>query len=157
MPSCFTVAFGKSITAIIDCFEIFTETPPDKLSQALLWSSYKHHDTAKLFVVITPQGSISYISEAWGGRTSDKYIVENSGFLDHILPGDVILADRGFLIKESLDLLRANLQMPAFTKGIFINLSLIYFYLIRVANPSEQSRYNFKSAFNQTELIKLNY
>ena len=74
--------------------------------------------TSKVEVVITPQGSVAYISEAWGGRTSDKHITENSGFLEKILPGDLDLADRGFTIEDSLNQLQAKLNIPAFTKGI---------------------------------------
>ena len=32
-----------------------------------------------------------------GRRVSDKYIVENSGYLTHLLPGDVVLADRDLM------------------------------------------------------------
>ena len=66
---------------------------------------------------ITPQGTISFLSNAWGGRTSDKRITEESGFLDHILPGDVILVDRGFDISESVEMQRASVMIPSFTKG----------------------------------------
>ena len=62
-------------------------------------------------------GSVSFISNAWGGRTSDKYITENSGFLDYILPGDLVLADRGFDIKNSLGAINCKMAIPAFTKG----------------------------------------
>ena len=62
-------------------------------------------------------GSVSFISNAWGGRTSDKYITKNSGFLDHILPGDLVLADRGFDIKETLGTIHSKLAIPVFTRG----------------------------------------
>lgn len=52
-----------------------------------------------------------------GGRCSDKFITENSGFLNNILPGDVILTDRGFDIRESVGLMCAEVKMPAFMKG----------------------------------------
>lgn len=52
-----------------------------------------------------------------GGRTSDKYITENSGLLDRITPGDVILADRGFDITEYVSLRQATLVLPAFMGG----------------------------------------
>ena len=58
-----------------------------------------------------------YLSEAWGGRTSDKHLTENSGFLDKITPGDIVMADRGFLIEDSLQCRGAQLNIPAFTKG----------------------------------------
>ena len=31
-----------------------------------------------------------FLSKGWGGRTSDKYLTENSAFLDNILPDDVV-------------------------------------------------------------------
>ncbi|GLV46246.1 hypothetical protein CBL_12323 [Carabus blaptoides fortunei] len=66
---------------------------------------------------ITPQRTVSYISDAWGGRTSDKFITENSGFLEKILPNDIVMADRGFLINDSVSRLGGKLIIPAFTKG----------------------------------------
>uniref|UniRef100_A0ABD2W148 DDE Tnp4 domain-containing protein n=1 Tax=Trichogramma kaykai TaxID=54128 RepID=A0ABD2W148_9HYME len=90
----------------------------DLLANAESWSQYKHHKTIKVLIGITCQGSISFVSKAWGGRTSDKYIVENSGFLKHIIPGDLVLADRGFLIEDSLNSIGATLNIPAFTKGL---------------------------------------
>ena len=68
-------------------------------------------------ISVTPQGIISYISNGWGGRVSDKYIVENSGYLRHLVPGDVVLADRGFDVTDSLALFGATLSIPAFTRS----------------------------------------
>ena len=62
-------------------------------------------------------GTVSFISNAWGGRTSDKFIIENCGFLDNIVPGDLILADRGFDIKDALGVINCRMEIPAFTKG----------------------------------------
>lgn len=52
-----------------------------------------------------------------GGRTSDKFIVQRSGILEKLLPGDLILADRGFNVKEEVQLYCAEIQVPAYTKG----------------------------------------
>ena len=60
---------------------------------------------------------MAFVSDAWGGRASDKYITENSGILKKLLPGDIILADRGFDIAESVGTMQAKLHIPAFTKG----------------------------------------
>ena len=46
-----------------------------------------------------------------------KHITDNSTLLHNLLPGDTILADRGFDIKDSLGLYSATLKIPAFTKG----------------------------------------
>lgn len=117
MPICFQYAFGKKVTVVIDCFEVFIERPSNLLARAQTFSSYKHHNTIKVLIGITPQGSICFVSEAWGGRTSDKFLTENCGFLEHLLPGDMVMADRGFTIAESVGLKQAKLVIPAFTKG----------------------------------------
>ena len=101
---------------IIDCFEVFLERPTSVLARAQTFSSYKHHNTVKYLIGITPQGSVSYISEGWGGRVSDKHLTENCGLLSNLIPGDTILADRGFNIKESVGLYCATITVPPFTK-----------------------------------------
>ena len=54
----------------------------------------------KFLMVITPQGAISFLfSKGWGGRVTDKHVTEHCGFLSYILPGDVVLADRGLIFK----------------------------------------------------------
>lgn len=53
-----------------------------------------------------------------GGRVSDKHITENCDFLENLLPGDIVLADRGFTINESVGFHYAIMvKTPAFTKG----------------------------------------
>lgn len=117
MPISFRQAFGNKVAVIIDCFEVFIDTPSTLSAKAITWSSYKHHNTAKFLIGVTPQGVISFISKAWGGRASDKYITENSSFLNNLLPGDLVLADRGFDIADSVGFYCAKLAIPAFTRG----------------------------------------
>ena len=87
------------------------------LSQPQSFSSYKHHNTVKYLIGITPQGTLCFISEGTGGRVSDKHLTENSKLLDYLIPGDTILADRGFDIQDSVSLYCAWITMPAFTRG----------------------------------------
>ncbi|XP_068741732.1 uncharacterized protein [Montipora capricornis] len=118
MPQCFKYSFGNKTTVILDCFEVFINRPSNLLARAQTWSSYKHHNTVKVLIGITRQGTISYVSQAWGGRTSDKFLTENGcGILNKLLPGDLVLADRGFTIAESVMFQHAQLAIPAFTKG----------------------------------------
>ena len=56
---------------------------------------------------------MSFISVAWGGRVSDKYLTEYCGSLSNLLPGDILLAD----IADSVGIHHAKLHIPAFTKG----------------------------------------
>ncbi|XP_077982798.1 uncharacterized protein LOC144437668 isoform X1 [Glandiceps talaboti] len=116
MPLCFRDHF-KNCVVILDCFEVFSERPTDLVARAQTWSNYKHHNTAKFLIGISPQGTIIYISKAWGGRVSDVYLTESCGILKKLLPGDEVLADRGFTIEASVSAYRAVLKIPAFTKG----------------------------------------
>ena len=102
---------------VIDCFEVFCERPSDLMARAQTFSNYKHHNTVKFLIAITPQGVISFVSKGWGGRVSDKHLTENCGILNFLQPGDVILADRGFTVQDSVGLCCAEVKMPPFTRG----------------------------------------
>ena len=117
MPNCFRLSFGKKVAIVIDCFEIILERPSNLKARSSTWSNYKHRNTAKVLLGIVPQGAVAFVSEAWGGRVSDKHLTENSGILRKLLPGDIVLADRGFDISESVGMMQARLHIPAFTKG----------------------------------------
>ena len=97
---------------IIDCFEVFIEKPTNLLARAQTFSNYKHHNTMRVLIGTTPQGSISFVSEAWGGRTSDKFLTENCGFLNKRLLGDMVMVDRSFTISESVGLQQGELAIP---------------------------------------------
>lgn len=75
---------------VLDCFELYIEKPGSKLEQQAYWSEYKHHHTVKFLVCVAPNGTIMYLSPAYGGRTSDNEIVKNSneGFLRNLMHGD---------------------------------------------------------------------
>ena len=66
MPTSFR-KFFKKCAIIIDCTEVFVERPTDLLARAQVWSNYKHHSTIKFLIGISPQGTISYLSECAGG------------------------------------------------------------------------------------------
>ena len=78
MPSDFHKHFKKCVI-IIDCFEVFIERPTSLLARAQTFSNYKKHNTVKFLIGISPQGTISFISKAWGGRVSDVHLTENCG------------------------------------------------------------------------------
>ena len=116
MPMVFRNHFRKCI-CIIDCFEVFCERPNRLKARAQTYSQYKHHNTVKFLIGITPQGSVSFISKGWGGRVSDLHLTEHCGILNNLLPGDLVLADRGFNIQESIGIYCAEVKLPPFTKG----------------------------------------
>ena len=63
---------------------------------------------------IAPNGAILFVSDAYEGSISDKEIVCVSDFLEFLNPGDVVMADRGFLIKELLNERHVKLIIPPF-------------------------------------------
>lgn len=67
IPKCFIDSFGLKTSVIIDCFEIFIDRPSNLLARAQTFSNYKHHNTVNVLIGITPQGTITFVSEAWGG------------------------------------------------------------------------------------------
>ena len=70
-------------------------------------------------VGICPGGGFSFISQVFPGSISDKEITRRSGILNHALwnPGEGLIADRGFTVKEYTDNLNIKLVIPAFLKG----------------------------------------
>ena len=111
MPACFQASFGNKVAIIVDCFEVFLDQPSNLQARASTWSNYKHKNTAKVLIGITPQGVVSFVSNSWGGRVSDKYLTDHCGILKKLLPGDIILADRGFDIAKSVGMMQAKLHI----------------------------------------------
>ena len=68
----------------------------------------------KRLIGITPNGVVSFASayELYCGPISDAEIVEKSGFYNHLLEGDLGMADKGFLIKDQLARFGERLAMP---------------------------------------------
>ena len=58
------------------------------------------------------QLDVPFISKAWGDRAWDWHITQHSGFLHHLLYGDLVLADRGFNIHDELAVRGASLEVP---------------------------------------------
>ncbi|XP_026293106.1 uncharacterized protein LOC113217424 [Frankliniella occidentalis] len=118
MPLTFEKAFGKSVSVIINCFEIFFERASNLKALGETFSNYKHQQTLKYLIGITPQGFICYISEGFEGKASDKFATAKSTFLEHLEPGDHILADRGFLIDDMVSSCYAKVIIPGFKKDL---------------------------------------
>lgn len=101
---------------ILDCSEIFIQRPSAMLAQCETWSEYKHHNTWKVLVGVTPNGQVSYLSDLWGGRVSDKQITRESGVLDLLDAGDNVMVDRGFDISNIVPN-GVTVNMPPFLAG----------------------------------------
>lgn len=102
----------KNVQSIIDCFEIQIDKPINATYQKQSWSSYKHCNTIKVLISITPNGYINFISNAYAGRISDTKLVRVSGYTEKLPQNCTIMADRGFkhieemLVEKNVTLLR---------------------------------------------------
>lgn len=90
------------------------------LNFRLTYSSYKHRNTWKALVGCAPNGVITFVSGLYAGSSSDKAVVKSCGLLEQLEPGDLILADKGFLISNILPVgvtlnIPPFLQTPQFT------------------------------------------
>ena len=104
MPVSFRSKFGCKITAVIDCLDLFIDRPSNLQKPQYCKISHWYYSSSKnLF--------------HFKGRTSDQFITENSNFQKYVQYVDVIMADRGFNIAETLGTFWAKLKIPSFTKG----------------------------------------
>ncbi|KAL1448903.1 hypothetical protein WDU94_000153 [Cyamophila willieti] len=118
LPIPFRARFSK-VVVIIDCFEIEIEKPSNSLNQTLTWSDYKKCNTLKYLIGYTPDGTVCFVSEGFGGRASDSVILRKSGFLDHVEPNVQIMADRGFkhIEKDLLEVGATLVRPPSTVSG----------------------------------------
>lgn len=114
MPASFMKNFGNKVTSVIDCTEIFIESPASPEAAAQCFSHYKNHHTIKFLIAASPQRAVTYVSDAYGGRASDGHITQTCGLLDELRPGDYVLADKGFRLDDQFALRGAQLVVPAF-------------------------------------------
>ena len=87
--------------------------PSQPRTQSATFSNYKHHNTAKGLVGISPKGDFTFVSELYAGNTSDKQVTNYCGIFNLLEPGDEIMADRGFGIEDDLPA-GVSLNLPPF-------------------------------------------
>ncbi|XP_050516495.1 uncharacterized protein LOC126891362 [Diabrotica virgifera virgifera] len=63
-------------TVIIDCTEVKIDQPKNPVSQQLIYSTYKSCNALKVLVGISSTGSISFVSDSYGGSISDRCLFE---------------------------------------------------------------------------------
>ena len=97
---------------VVDCFEIFIERPSLLKANCATFSNYKNHNTFKCLVGVSPAGCVTYMSDLWTGRASDKMITKHCGLVDLLSEGDNVMADRGFDVQDILSAARVTLNIP---------------------------------------------
>ena len=74
MAECFRANYPDTFN-VLDATELCTEIRSCLALQSLLYSSYKSGTTLKDLIVISPNGSIYFVSEAWSGSIGDRELV----------------------------------------------------------------------------------
>ena len=72
--------------AINDCTEYYVHQPLKHVAQRLTWSNYKHANTFKQLVAISPRGTITFVSNLYSGSIYDVSIVKESKCIDSVEP-----------------------------------------------------------------------
>ena len=101
----------ENVSGILDCRELKCEFSKDYQKHSEMYSDYKYHDTFKGLICISPSRWITFVSQLYPGRISDKEIVK-SNFCQLIEMGDQCLADKGFEIHDLMALKGASLYIP---------------------------------------------
>ena len=101
MPQAFKDLYPTT-RVIIDCTELYVQTPSSLLLQSQLYSSYKSNTTLKGLMGMAPHGAVSFVSSLYTGSISDKEITRCCGLLDLLENNDSVMADKGFDIEDIL-------------------------------------------------------
>ncbi|WAR30891.1 hypothetical protein MAR_033433, partial [Mya arenaria] len=74
---------------IVDCTDMYSETPSSVGAHKQFHSNYKRHSTVKVLVGMNTGGAITYICVLQGGRLSDKFkTVGADDLLSKLNPGE---------------------------------------------------------------------
>ena len=100
LPDCFWPFLNCKI--VLDCTEVAVSNTERLDTQSHLYSQYKGRTTLKALIGVAPNGVITFASDLYGGTASDKAITADCGLLQHLQPGDMVMADKGFTIRDIL-------------------------------------------------------
>lgn len=113
VPKCFTNFSDTRV--VLDCTEIFIQSPSSLENKSLTFSNYKSHNTFKALVGVSMTGVVVFISKLWPGSASDVEITRNSGLIHFLKKGDAVMVDKGFIhIANDLKCKGVKLYCPPF-------------------------------------------
>nr|XP_042901049.1 uncharacterized protein LOC110282842 [Parasteatoda tepidariorum] len=115
MPNCFK--HFQNVRVVFDCTEIVVDKPSCLNCRVRTYSNYCSDHTVKLLVGCSPGGVICFVSQAYGGRTSDSCIIRQSNVLHMLEPlVDAVMVDKGFKIEDVCKENHITLFRPPFLK-----------------------------------------
>ena len=114
MPDSFKLQYPNT-TCIISTTEISIEQPKKLKGK---------NSSVKFLVAISPSGRYMFVSPAYEGQATDKYIVNTSGFLKRLKPGMEVMAHGGCYttVAAEISAAGATLNVPADATGKRLSL-----------------------------------
>lgn len=117
VPKCFEKFSDTRI--VLDCTEVFSQSPSSLENKSLTYSNYKSHDTFKALVGVSMTGAVVFVSRLWPGSTSYVEITRKSGLFKQLNNGDAVMVDKGFIhIQSDLKAIGVKLYCPPFKSKI---------------------------------------
>lgn len=104
---------GSMPKSSMDAIETTQDIPGHLDTRVMAYSSYKSRHTVKAVTCVAPNGALSYCSPLYLGSTSYVAVVRHSKVLEKFKPGDLILVDKGFTIRNQLPQ-GVSLNIPTF-------------------------------------------
>lgn len=117
------LSFGRmfpNTRIVLDATECAIEKPSHVGLQSSTFSSYKNKNTVKTMIGCTPRGAVSYISDSYGGSTTDRQIMERSTLCSQsglFNNGDSIMADRGIMVQDLFASQNVSVNTPHMLRG----------------------------------------
>ena len=119
MPSGFKKLFPTT-RVILDATEFPIQKPSDVNHQSATFSTYKNKNTFKCLIGCSPRGAVTFVSDAYGGSTSDRQIFERSVLCTdstRFESKDSIMADRGIMVQDLMAPKNVFVNTPTMLKG----------------------------------------
>nr|CAI5850429.1 unnamed protein product [Callosobruchus analis] len=108
----------RSVRVILDCFEIPLEKPKCLCCRIRTYSHYKGRQATKIMTGVSPAVIITFLSKAFGGRSSDKVIFLQSKLISKLQPKrDYVMIDKGFLIDNICSKIFIKIIQPYFLQS----------------------------------------
>ena len=124
LPYAFTQS--SNTRAIIDCTEYYFQKPQSPAAQNKSRSDYKHSNTFKQLVGSSRNEAFIFLSQLYSGRISDREITEKCSCLNKLVPGDDVMAEHGFTIRDLLALIGHTLNMsPLQKESLYLKRKLL--------------------------------
>ena len=84
-PPYFSGDFNK-VEGIGKCTEQWIQRSSNPKAQYQTYSTYKSHNTVKKLAICTKHGPISYISDAYAGSATDRFVTEDTNIAAQFTP-----------------------------------------------------------------------